>query len=60
MEVEEVRYGMLMMVFCDREGRDYDERITFGSVHEVRAFRERKKRRLWFRGACGELCGVWR
>ena len=23
---------------------------TFGSVHEVRAFRERKKRSLWFRG----------
>ena len=25
--------------------------ITFGSVHEVRAFRERKKRSLWFRVA---------
>ena len=25
-----------------------DIRITFGSVHEVRAFRERKKRSLWF------------
>ena len=23
--------------------------ITFGSVHEVRAFRERKKRSVWFR-----------
>ena len=23
--------------------------ISFGSVHEVRAFRERKRRRLWFR-----------
>ena len=23
--------------------------ITFGSVHEVRAFRERKKRSIWFR-----------
>ena len=22
--------------------------ITFGSVHEVRAFRERKKRSVWF------------
>ena len=42
MEVEEVRYGMLMMVFCVREGRVYDGWITFGSVHEVRAFRERK------------------
>ena len=41
---------MLMMVFCDREGRVYDVWITFGSVHEVRAFRERKKRSLWFRG----------
>ena len=59
-EFEEVKYGMLMMVLCDREGRVYDVWITFGSVHEVRAFRERKKRSLWFRGACGELCGVWR
>ena len=23
--------------------------ISFGSVHEVRAFRERKKRSVWFR-----------
>ena len=40
---------MLMMVVCDREGRVYDVWITFGSVHEVRAFRERKKRSVWFR-----------
>ena len=40
MEFEEVKYGMLMMVLCDREGRIYDVWITFGSVHEVRAFRE--------------------
>ena len=33
---------MLMMVLCDRWGRVYDVWITFGSVHEVRAFRERK------------------
>ena len=45
-EFEEVRYGMLMMVLCDWEGRVYDVWITFGSVHEVRAFRERKKRRF--------------
>ena len=31
-KVEEVRYGMLMMVLCDREGRVYDVWITFGSV----------------------------
>ena len=49
-EFEEVRYGMLMMVLCDREGRVYDVWISFGSMHEVRAFRERKKRSLWFRG----------
>ena len=49
-EFEEVRYGLLMMVLCDRVGRVYDVWITFGSVHEVRAFRERKKRSLWFRG----------
>ena len=42
MEVEEVRYGMLMMVLWDREGRVDDGWITFGSVHEVRAFSERK------------------
>ena len=40
---------MLMMVLCDREGRIYDVWISFGSVHEVRAFRERKRRSLWFR-----------
>ena len=48
-EFEEVRYGMLMMVLCDRWGRVYDVWISFGSVHEVRAFRERKKRSVWFR-----------
>ena len=48
-EFEEVKYGMLMMVLCDREGKVYDVWITFGSMHEVRAFRERKKRSVWFR-----------
>ena len=37
------------MVLCDREGRIYDVWISFGSMHEVRAFRERKKRSVWFR-----------
>ena len=32
--------------------------ITFGSVHEVRAFRERKKRCFWFRGLV-EICVVY-
>ena len=41
MEFEEVRFGMLMMVLCDREGRVFDVWISFGSVLEVRAFRER-------------------
>ena len=61
MEFEEVKYGMLMMVLCDREGRDYDVWITYGSVHEVRAFRERKKRSVWF-WELVENCvvyGVW-
>ena len=49
---------MLMMVLCDWEGRVYDVWITFGSVHEVRAFRERKKRSLWFRGLV-EYCVVY-
>ena len=49
-EFEEIRYGMLMIVLCDRWGRVYDVWITFGSMHEVRAFRERKRRSLWFRG----------
>ena len=40
---------MLMMVLCDREGRNYDVWISFGSMHEVRAFRDRKKRGVWFR-----------
>ena len=33
-EFEEGKYGMLMMVVCDREGRVYDVWISFGSVHE--------------------------
>ena len=41
---------MLLMVLCDREGRIYDVWLSFGSMHEVRAFRERKSRSLWFRG----------
>ena len=40
---------MLMMVLCDRWGRVYDVWISFGSMHEGRAFRERKKRSVWFR-----------
>ena len=32
-EFEEVRYGMLMMVLCDRWGRVYDVWISFGSMH---------------------------
>ena len=32
--------------------------ISFGSMHEVRAFRERKKRRLWIRGLV-ENCVVY-
>ena len=27
----------------------YDVWLSFGSMHEVRAFRERKKRSVWFR-----------
>ena len=34
-------------------------RISFGSVHEVRAFRERKKRSVWFRELV-EICVVER
>ena len=56
--IEEVRYGMLMMVLCDWEGRVYDVWITLGSVHEVRAFRERKRRSLWFRKLV-ESCVVY-
>ena len=48
-EFEEVRYGMLMMVLCDRWGRVYDVWISFGCVHEGRAFSERMKWSLWFR-----------
>ena len=57
-EFEEVKYGMLMMVLCDREGRIYDVWISFGSMHEVRAFRERKKRSVWFRELV-ESCVVY-
>ena len=57
-EFEVVRYGLLMMVLCDREGRVYDVWITFGCVHEVWAFSERLKRSLWFRGLV-EICVVY-
>ena len=40
---------MLLMVFCDRVGRIYDVWISFGCMLEVRAFRDRKKRSVWFR-----------
>ena len=39
------------------KGRVYDVWITFGSVHEVRAFRERKKRSLWVRGLVENCVG---
>ena len=49
---------MLMIVLCDREGRIYDVWISFGSMLEVRAFRERKKRGVWFRELV-EICVVY-
>ena len=41
-----------------RWGRVYDVWISFGSVHEVWAFRERKRRSLWFRKLV-ESCVVY-
>ena len=41
-----------------RWGRVYDVWISFGSVHEVRAFKERKRRSLWFRKLV-ESCVVY-
>ena len=35
MEFEEVKYGMLMKVLCDREGRIYDVWISFGSMLQL-------------------------
>ena len=46
------------MVLCDREGRIYDVWISFGSLHEVRAFRERKIRSVWVRERV-EICVVF-
>ena len=65
MEFEEVKYGMVMMVLCDREGRVYDVWISFGSMHDVSAFSERKIRSVWFRelvennGRYGTYNGLW-
>ena len=56
-EFEAVKYGMLMMVLCDRWGRVFDVWISFGSMLEVRAFRERKKRSVWFRGLVENCVG---
>ena len=47
-----------MMVLCDREGKVYDVWITFGSMHEVWAFREWKKRSVWF-WELVEVCVVY-
>ena len=47
-----------LMVLCDREGRIYDVWISFGSMHEVWAFRERKNRCVWFRELV-EICVVY-
>ena len=41
--------GVLLALPNSRVGRVYDVWITFGSVHEVRAFRERKKRSYGFK-----------
>ena len=57
-EFEEVKNGKLMMVLSDREGRVYDVWISYGSMLEVRAFRERKRRSLWFRKLV-ERCVVY-
>ena len=37
-EYEEVKYGMLMMVLCDREGRVYDVWISYEQVGAIEKF----------------------
>lgn len=49
-EWDEVYYGVLVMVLCDEDGVVYDVWFKPGSWHEVRAYRERLNRSVWFRG----------
>ena len=54
-------FTALALYATNRDGRidAFDDVwITFGSGHEVRAFRERKKRSIWFRGLV-ENCVVY-
>ncbi len=46
---EELYYGVLVMVLCDEDGVAYDIWFKPGSWHEVRAYRERSAKSLWFR-----------
>jgi hypothetical protein len=47
---EEVHYGLLVMIVCDRNGIVYDMWVHPASYHEVRSVRIRYQKSLGYRG----------
>uniref|UniRef100_A0A7C5X1S7 Uncharacterized protein n=1 Tax=Thermocrinis ruber TaxID=75906 RepID=A0A7C5X1S7_9AQUI len=53
---EEVHYGLLVMIVCDRNGIVYDMLVHPASYHEVRSVRIRYQKSLWFRALADSFC----
>jgi hypothetical protein len=53
---EEVHYGLLVMIVCDRNGIVYDLWVHPASYHEVKSVRIRYQKSLWFRTLADSFC----
>jgi hypothetical protein len=53
---EEVHYGLLIMIVCDRNGIVYDMCVHPVSYHEVRSVRIRYQKSLWLRVLADSFC----
>ena len=53
---EEVHYGLLVMIVCDRNGIVYDLWVHPVSYHEARSVRVRYQKSLWFRAFADSFC----
>jgi len=53
---EEIHYGLLVMIVCDRNGIVYDIWVHPASYHEVRSVRIRYQKSLWFRALADSFC----
>jgi hypothetical protein len=53
---EEVHYGLLVMIVCDRNGIVYDLWVHPASYHEVKSVRIRYQKSLWFRALADSFC----